>query len=1040
MPRPTHQETSYLPALDGLRALAVIFVVLYHLDVPGFSGGLLGVGMFFTLSGFLITSLLIFTREKTGGLGLKTFWVRRFRRLMPAVVLVLTATLITGAIAVPKQFMHYLWEALSALLYANNWYTILSNSSYFDRFEGPSPLSHMWSLSIEEQFYLVWPLLLALMYLVIKHRVGMTLITVGLALGSFWLLYDLSAAAFDNTRAYEGTDTRAGGLLLGAAMAFWWPARKKQLSQHKRTLTDVIGLTGLGVIVLMVVKTADNAASLYSWGLPALTLATMAVLAAAVVPDTLLSGLLSLQPLRWIGERSYGIYLWHMPVIAFVPLAVRTESPWLGGVLTTTITLVLANLSWKHVEDPIRRRGFVAAITGRTRGEDEHASPATAPPATAPVAESIGSPTTASRNPGPRSPELQNPEIQNPELRNPGSPIAMTATTQTGTGAATAATDSGTPASRPHDDESPDDESPDEKPSGRDRPIVEYPVDLTGVLGRSSSDDAETNADDESPAVAGDDAVSTVTEDAPAADQAPATPASDDSTASNPPAPNSPAPDSSAADSPAATDSPTPAEPVEPLGETESKPAPDTEDGDTEDRDDKDTDDEDGDAEDADTASATTETRSPALLVHAPTPEPPAAEPPTADVQDEDAPAPSDDTAVFPAVTPVPAPHRAGDTPTDVIPALPSAAPTRPFAHHSDTTHATTAPMEAVPKARARKTAEQKAAERKSSGPETAELPTTASPGTRGAARPSAATAARRRSAEASEAERRPSTGLVRAALGVVALAVVLMVGTTFLRPEMSVVQALSFGHEEGEIEDPMAAGHTGPVGPTLPAQERRTSCDTVIHVGDSTSLGMNNPGMQPNPAVRIAAQYRRVGARTVHTDIVGGRSSIERIDDEPNVVESIRADRARGWEGCWMVNMGINDTANIEVGGVGPIDMRIDLILDELKDQPVVWPTIITNRLNQNPAYNNRAMQRFNRALIRACKRYPNLRVYDLAGETHQSWFDDGVHFTSAGNVQRARLLSTAMATFHPANDLKPRGCVLRSVEAVEPPADQQR
>lgn len=313
MPRPTHNETSYLPALDGLRALAVVFVVLYHLDVPGVGGGLLGVGMFFTLSGFLITSILIGTHERTGGLNLKTFWIRRARRLMPAVTLVLAATLITAAIAVPRQFTGYLWESLTALFYVNNWYTIASSSSYFDRFGGPSPLSHMWSLSIEEQFYLIWSLALALMYLVIKRRLGMTAVTVALALGSFYLLDALASPVFDNTRAYEGTDTRAGGLLLGAALAFWWPARKHPVSHSQRCGLDVLGLAGIAAIVYLVVSTTDGSMSLYTWGLALLTVATMAVLAAAVAPETLVATLLSLAPLRWIGERSYGLYLWHMP-------------------------------------------------------------------------------------------------------------------------------------------------------------------------------------------------------------------------------------------------------------------------------------------------------------------------------------------------------------------------------------------------------------------------------------------------------------------------------------------------------------------------------------------------------------------------------------------------------------------------------------------------------------------------------------------------------------------------------------------------------
>lgn len=277
----------------------------------------------------------------------------------------------------------------------------------------------------------------------------------------------------------------------------------------------------------------------------------------------------------------------------------------------------------------------------------------------------------------------------------------------------------------------------------------------------------------------------------------------------------------------------------------------------------------------------------------------------------------------------------------------------------------------------------------------------------------------------------------VASVLGILSIAVVLLVGANLLDPDMAVVRALS--SSDAAIADPTAdVASTEPVGPTLPADQRRTRCTSVIHVGDSTSIGMNSPDLQPDPRRRLAAQYRRVGATRVQTDIVGGRSSMERLNGEPNAVESIESDLRRGWRGCWAMAMGINDTANIEVGGAGPVDMRIDRLLAPLKDQPVLWPTVITNRLNVNPAYNNRAMMRFNRALIKACERYPNLRVYDLAGEVEQDWFLDGVHYTPEGNAARARLLSTALATVHPADDLPPNGCLLRATDTIESPGDQ--
>ncbi|GAC57089.1 putative acyltransferase [Gordonia hirsuta DSM 44140 = NBRC 16056] len=823
MPRPTHNQTSYLPALDGLRALAVIFVVLYHLDVPGFSGGLLGVGMFFTLSGYLITSLLVFSHERTGGLGLKSFWIRRFRRLMPASILVLVATLVTSAIALPKEFLGYLWEALSALFYVNNWYTIFSNDSYFDRFGGPSPLSHMWSLSIEEQFYIFWPLMMLAMYAVIKRRMGMTILTVILALISFYLLYSLASPAFDNTRAYEGTDTRAGGLLLGAAMAFWWPARKHSVDQDRRTWLDVAGLAGIAAIVYLVITTGDNSMSLYSWGIAALTLATMAILAAAVAPDTLVANLLSLPPLVWIGERSYGLYLWHMPVVAFVPLAVRTDSPWLSVPLVVGLTVLLAALSWRYLEDPIRRYGFRNALTGRHDDPDPHRSPVVSPRS------------------GP-TPD------QNAE---------------------TTAAD---PADPPAD-------APDSVPAGpvRVSSIVEQPIDLSDVLtGGHTLDDAA--ADDQ-----------TAETELSSLDEGPA-PAAE------------PAHDSDSL----------PLEMVVlemPAIDADETPDPD----DTLDPDDSlDTDGAEG--AEAPVAEATADTEGPAI----------------------------DEKLVV-----------------------------------------------VIPDPRPRTT--------------------------------------RRRL--------RRSVGSV---LGLLSLAVAVLVGTTMLHPDMAVVRALSFEHQE-DIGDLVDESATAPVGPTLPAAQRRTECTEVIHVGDSTALGMTEPEMQPDPRKRLTAQYTRVGAKVVRMDVVGGRSSLERLEGAPNAAESIQTDLDNGWEGCWVMNMGINDAANMEVGGPGPAAMRIDRLLSPLKGQPVLWPTVITNQLNQNPAYNNRAMQRFNRALVEACKRYPNLRIYDLAGEVDQSWFSDGVHFTAEGNVQRARMISTALATAFPAEDQAPDGCLIKSIEpVVETPAEK--
>ncbi|OZG29324.1 hypothetical protein BH683_010315 [Williamsia sp. 1138] len=673
MPRPVESDATYLPALDGIRALAVAFVVLYHLGVPGFTGGLLGVGVFFTLSGYLITSILISGKEKTSKWHLGTFWIKRLRRLLPAVVLVLAATLVAAAFAQPRRVGEYAWQALSSLGYVNNWHNIIAETSYFDRFGPPSPLGHMWSLSIEEQFYLLWPLVLAAMFFVVRRRALITVATVALALVSFYLLYDLSVAGFDNTRAYEGTDTRAGGLLVGAAVAMWWPARSTTVSHNGRCGLDVAALVGLVTVVVLVTTMPDGGAGLYTYGIALLSLATAAVLIAAVVPATLVATVLGLTPLRWIGERSYGIYLWHMPLIAFTPMAFRAYSRPISSVVIIVATVVLAALSWRFVENPIRTHGFAGAW--RLGVE-------------------------------------------------------------------------------------------------RERPLIASLVDkLIAALERL---------------------------------------------------------------------------------------------------------------------------RAPRV--------------------------------------------------------------------------------------------------------------------------------------------RRQRWSIVGSCALVLTLAAGAMVGLSALNTDTAFVNALP---GSGPATTSMNALPVAPVsavpekvstGPTVPIGQRRTECATVIHVGDSTSVGMISEETLPDPITRVPAQYERVGATTVITDISGARSSLEEVAGEPNAVDAIKGHIARGESGCWVMAMGINDTANVVVGGLGPVDMRIDRLLKPLGDQPVLWPTVRTTELNANPAYDNGEMEKFNLALLRACERYPNLRLYDWAAEADPAWFTDGIHYTAAGYTERGRRFATALATAFPATDHEPAGCVVRA------------
>lgn len=204
MPRPTKHPDRYVPALDGLRTIAVTLVVLYHLGVPGFGGGLMGVAVFFTLSGYLITTNLVSTKLRHGTFRLGTFWFRRFRRLLPAVITTLVAVLFLTVAFDSGSLGTRAAQALSALFYVNNWHTIAAGNSYFDQFAGLGPLDHMWSLSIEEQFYIFWPLLLVVLFALLRGRRRIVTATLALTAASFALMWWLAAGGTDHTRIYEG--------------------------------------------------------------------------------------------------------------------------------------------------------------------------------------------------------------------------------------------------------------------------------------------------------------------------------------------------------------------------------------------------------------------------------------------------------------------------------------------------------------------------------------------------------------------------------------------------------------------------------------------------------------------------------------------------------------------------------------------------------------------------------------------------------------------------------------------------------------------
>jgi peptidoglycan/LPS O-acetylase OafA/YrhL len=649
-----------------VRAIAVGLVVAYHLGVPQAQGGLLGVAVFFTLSGHLITGILLTTWERTRRVGLGPFWIRRARRLLPAVVVLLMVVLAATALVEPASLGRRAPESLAALLYVANWAVIARGDSYFERVAGAGPLDHMWSLAVEEQFYLVWPLVLLVLVVVLRDLRKVAWATAGLAAGSFLLMALLAQPGFDNTRAYEGTDTRAGGLLVGAAVALLWRPGHLPLLHGRagRARWDALGVIGLVLIGVLVATTGQYSMLLYRGGILALSLATAAVVLVVTHPASLLGWALGVRPLAWIGERSYGIYLWHLPVVAFTPTTMLADSPLLRGALQVALTIGIAALSWSLVEDPVRRHGFRGALQLR---------------------------------PSPR----------------PGRRWAM--------------------------------------------PAI---VTSTGVLAL----------------------VGTV----------------------------------------------------------------------------------------ALTATA--------------------------------------------QMTGGPTSVASGTVDVDKPPIPPDA---------------------------------------------TASPEPTASQ--RGSSVPSATVSG---SAEASASS-----------------------ASTVLR----------------------------------------TSCRQLVHVGDSTSVGLVDPAYQPIKKARIAAQYKRIGITDFQADIYGGRSIVETYKGQPNAQEAVNRRLAAGYDGCWVIAMGINEAANQYVGGTYPFDKRIDLLMRPIGDRPVLWLTGRT--LRSSGAYGDAQMVKWNKALKAACSRYPNMRVYDWRAEVKRSWFvDDGIHFTAKGYRERAARIADAFARAFPADRPSHPGCIVES------------
>ncbi len=363
MPEPVKRGERYMPGLDGLRAIAVLGVIFYHLGFGWAEGGLLGVGVFFTLSGYLITDILL-TQVGRGGIKLKSFWLARARRLLPALFLMLTVVMAWVTVIGPHQPADFRSAALSAVGYFNNWWLVFHDVSYFARFAPPSPLNHLWSLSVEEQFYIFWPfgLMVGLHFVPeVKSTTGVRLrlagVTLFAALCSGILMAVLYSPSLDPSRVYYGTDTRALELLVGAALAMVWPSRRLRpgIAPQARRTIDAMGIVGLLTIGLMFWSSSEFSPFLYRGGFALLGLASVLAVAALAHPASRLGPIVGCKPMRWIGQRSYGIYLWALPIVVLTtPEGALGEVDLVRAVLQVAAIMGIAELSWRYVEDPIR--------------------------------------------------------------------------------------------------------------------------------------------------------------------------------------------------------------------------------------------------------------------------------------------------------------------------------------------------------------------------------------------------------------------------------------------------------------------------------------------------------------------------------------------------------------------------------------------------------------------------------------------------------------------------------------------------------------
>ena len=363
----TNNKSRYLPSIDSLRALAVLAVIIYHVDVNYLPGGFLGVDLFFVLSGYLISSLIIKEYRKTGSINLYNFYLRRARRLLPAVYFMITVGIILMVMFNEVLLKKSHLDAIFGYIYSSNWWYIFHKLDYFDSFGSQSPFKHLWSLAIEEQFYMIFPLLFLLINSKKKGKDGthklsksFLYIVLGLifvSLVTHILLFDIN----NISRIYFGTDTRAFSLLVGVVGAILYPMDKlnTKITPQENIVYSVISLISIATLITIMIYTSEYNTWLYRGGFLLVAILGIIIIISSGKQHTVMAKLLSFKPVVFIGKISYSLYLWHFPILVLTTPVSEIGNPNIFYVILRVIlTFIVAIISYVFVETPIRKLGF----------------------------------------------------------------------------------------------------------------------------------------------------------------------------------------------------------------------------------------------------------------------------------------------------------------------------------------------------------------------------------------------------------------------------------------------------------------------------------------------------------------------------------------------------------------------------------------------------------------------------------------------------------------------------------------------------------